>query len=52
MLYALCYQVHNFGTYKHHGSRFINCFFMKLIILCKPLLNVRHIQKEYQNDII
>jgi hypothetical protein len=52
MLYALYNKVHNFGTCKHHGSRFINCLFMKLIILCYPLLNVSHIQKRYQNDII
>jgi hypothetical protein len=52
MLYALCNKVHNFGTCKHHGIRFINYFFVKPIILCKPLLNVSHIQKMYQNDII
>jgi hypothetical protein len=52
MLYALCNKVHNFGTCKHHGTRFINRLFVKLIILCKPLLNASHIQKGYQNDII
>jgi hypothetical protein len=52
MLYALCNKVHNFGTCKHHGKRFTNHLFVKLIILCKPLLNVSHIQKLYQNDII
>jgi hypothetical protein len=52
MFYASCNKIHNFGTYKHHGTMFINCLFMKLIILCKPLLNVIHIQKGYQNDII
>jgi hypothetical protein len=52
MLYALCNKVHNLGTCKHHGTRFINRLFMKLIILHKPLLNVSHIQKGYQNDII
>jgi hypothetical protein len=52
MLYALCNKVHNFGTYKHQGTRFINHLFVKLIILCKPLLNVSHNQKGYQNDII
>jgi hypothetical protein len=52
MLYALCDKIHNFGTYKHHGTRFINCLFVKLIILCKTLLNVNHIQIVYQNDII
>jgi hypothetical protein len=52
MLYALYNKVHNFRTCKHHGTRFINRLFMKLIILCKPLLNVIHIQKGYQNDII
>jgi hypothetical protein len=52
MLYALCNKVHNFGTCKHHGTRFIYHLFVKLIILCKPLLNVSHIQKGYQNDII
>jgi hypothetical protein len=36
MLYALCNKVHNFGTYKHHNTRFINHLFVKLIILCKP----------------
>jgi hypothetical protein len=52
MLYALCNKVHNFGICKHYGARFINFLFVKLIILCKPLLNVSHIQKGYQNDII
>jgi hypothetical protein len=52
MLYALCNKVHNFGTCKHHGARFINHLFVKLTILCKPLLNISHIQKGYQNDII
>jgi hypothetical protein len=52
MLYASCNKVHNFETGKHHGTRFINYLFIKLIILCKPLLNVSHIQKWYQNDII
>jgi hypothetical protein len=48
----LCNKIHYFGTCRHHGIRFINPLFMKLIILCKPLLNVSHIQKWYQNDII
>jgi hypothetical protein len=52
MFYALCNKVHNFGTCKHHGTRFIICLYVKLIILCKPLLNVSHIQKRHQNDII
>jgi hypothetical protein len=58
MLYASCNKVHNFGTCKHHGTRickhqwYINRLFVKLIILYKPLLNVSHIQKGYQNDII
>jgi hypothetical protein len=52
MLYALCNKVHKFGTCKHHGTRFTNCSLMKLIILCKPLLKVSHIQKGYKNDII
>jgi hypothetical protein len=52
MLYASCNKVHSFGTCKHHGTRFINHLFVKLIILYKPLLNVSHIQKGYQNDII
>jgi hypothetical protein len=52
MFYAPCNKVHNFGTCKHHGKRFTNHLFVKLIILCKPLLNVSHIQKLYQNDII
>ena len=52
MFYALCYKVYNFGICKHHGIRFINCLFVKLIILCRPLLDVSHIQKQYQNDII
>jgi hypothetical protein len=51
IFYALCNKVHNFGTCKYHSTRFINCLFMKLIILCKPLLNVGHIQKRYQNGI-
>jgi hypothetical protein len=50
MLYASCNKVHKFGTCKHHGTRFINCLFVKLIILFKPLLNVSHIQRGYQND--
>jgi hypothetical protein len=52
MLYASFNKVHNFRTCKHYDTRFINCLFMKLIIFCKPLLNVSHIQKGYQNDII
>jgi hypothetical protein len=52
MLYALCNKVYNFGTCKHHGTRFIIHLFVKLIILYKPLLNVSHIQKGYQNGII
>jgi hypothetical protein len=52
MLYASWNKVHNFGTCKHHGTIIINCLFMKLIILYKSLLNVSHIQKRYQNDII
>jgi hypothetical protein len=42
MFYALCNKVHNFGTCKHHGTRFTNRLFMKLIILYKPLLNGSH----------
>jgi hypothetical protein len=52
MYNALCNKVHNFGTCKHHGIRFINLLFVKLIILCEPLLNVSHFQNRYQNDII
>jgi hypothetical protein len=26
MLYALCDKVHNFGTCKHHGTRFLKSF--------------------------
>jgi hypothetical protein len=52
MLYGSCNKVHDFGTCKHHGTRFINHLFMKLNILCNALLNVSHIQKQYQNDII
>jgi hypothetical protein len=52
MLYALYNKIHNFGTCKHHGTRFIKCLFVKLIILYKTLLNISHIQKRYQNDII
>jgi hypothetical protein len=32
MLYASWKKVHNIGTCKHHGTRFIYHFFMKLII--------------------
>jgi hypothetical protein len=52
MFYGLCNNVYNFGTCKHHGTRFINHLFVKLIILFKLLLNLSHIQKQYQNDII
>jgi hypothetical protein len=52
MLYASCNKVHYFGTCKHHGTRFINRLFMKLFVLCKAHLNVSHIQKGFQNDII
>jgi hypothetical protein len=45
MLYASCNKINNFGTCKHHGIRFINCLFMKLIILYKPFLNIIRIQK-------
>jgi hypothetical protein len=40
MFYALCNKVHNFGTFKHHGTQFINRLFVILIILHKLLLNV------------
>jgi hypothetical protein len=40
MLYVLCNKVYNFGTCKHHGTRFINFLFVKLIILCKLLLSI------------
>jgi hypothetical protein len=52
MFYALCNKVDNFGTCKHHDIRFINRLFVKLIILYILLLNVSHIQKRFQNDII
>jgi hypothetical protein len=52
MFYAPCNIVHNFGTCKHHGKRFTNHLFVKLIILCKPLLNINRIQKLYKNYII
>jgi hypothetical protein len=48
----LCNKAYNFGTCKHHRTRFINRLFVKLTILYKSLLNVNHIQKGYQNDII
>jgi hypothetical protein len=31
MLYDFSNKVHNFGTCKHHGTRFINHLFVKLI---------------------
>jgi hypothetical protein len=31
MFYALCDKVYNFGTCKHHGTRFIDHLFVKLI---------------------
>jgi hypothetical protein len=53
MFYATCNKVHNFGTCKHlSGKIFTNHLFVKLILLCKPLLNVSHIQQLYWNDII
>jgi hypothetical protein len=52
MLYTSCNKVHNLETCKHHGTSFINHLIVKLIILYKSLLNVSHIQKRYQNDII
>jgi hypothetical protein len=52
MFYAWCYKLINFGIGKHHGPKFINHLFVKLIILYKPRLNASHIQKWYQNDII
>ena len=51
MFYALCNKIHYFGPGKHHGIRVFSLY-VKLIILYKPLLNVSHIQKMYQNDII
>jgi hypothetical protein len=51
VFHALCNKVHNFRICKHHGTRFINCLFVKPTILCKPLLNISHIQKQYQNYI-
>jgi hypothetical protein len=29
MFYALCNKVHNFGTCKHHGTRFMQSFVCK-----------------------
>jgi hypothetical protein len=43
--YALCNKVYYFGTCKYYDTRFISHMYVKLIILCKPLLNVSHIQK-------
>jgi hypothetical protein len=31
--YGLCNKLHNFGTCKHHITKYINSLFMKLIIL-------------------
>jgi hypothetical protein len=52
MFYAWCCKLLNFEIYKHHSAKFINHLFVKLIILYKPHLNVSHIQKLYQNNII
>jgi hypothetical protein len=45
MFYAWCGKLFNFGICRHHNAKFINHLFVKLIILYKPNLNVKHIQK-------
>jgi hypothetical protein len=45
-------HVAHITSYVPHSTKFINHLFVKLIILYKPHLNVSHIQKLYQNDII
>jgi hypothetical protein len=52
MLNISYYKLLNFGIYMHHDAKLINHLFVKLTILYKPHLNVSHIQKWYQNDII
>jgi hypothetical protein len=42
----------NIGICRHHASKLTNYFFVKLIILYNAQLNVSHIQKLYQNDIL
>ena len=51
-MFMLHIKVYNIETCKHHGTKFINFLFVKLIILCKPLFDVSHFQKWYQNDVI
>jgi hypothetical protein len=48
----LAAKIVNIGICKHHASKLINYFSVKLIILYNAQLNVSHIQKWYQNDIL
>ena len=52
MFYASYNKAHNCGIYKHHGTRFINYLYIKLVSLYKLLLIISHIQYKHQNDII
>jgi hypothetical protein len=40
------------GICKHHASKLTNYFSITLFILYNAQLNVSHIQKLYQNDIL
>jgi hypothetical protein len=42
----------NIGICRHHASKLTNYFSIKKIILYNAQLNVNHIQKWYQNDIL
>lgn len=44
---SLYNKVNNFETSNPHDTKFINCLFLKLIVLCKPLLSKVHIHKPY-----
>jgi hypothetical protein len=48
MFYASYNKVHNFNISQHHDIKFINRLFLKLMNLCKALLNISHILKWYK----
>jgi hypothetical protein len=47
-----CYKLLYIGICRHHASKFINYFSVNKIKLYTAQLNVSHMQKWYQNDIL
>jgi hypothetical protein len=50
--YICCCKFLYIGIWRHHASKLINYFSVKLTILYNAQLNVSHIQKLCQNDIL